>query len=233
MLKNRVKRVGERIRFYRKQQQMTLETLAAKMNKSKATISKYENGTIIMDIETLYELADVFCIPVYCFIDDIRKESINDGHMPFTSSILYFYIFKGSGNREIAESYLSLAKKDGEWQITLYYGGVPDRLNKSCLVYIGKGFGTDTTFSFIVTNYQNNLDQMYFTASLPYINWNGYLAGFWVGLTFEGVTPICMKAVISEKPMEDKEALRKLLTVTPDELNYFKKRDKFLLRNEE
>ena len=31
-----------------------------------------------------------------------------------------------------------------------------------------------------------------------YINWNGYLAGFWVGLTFEGVTPICMKAVISE-----------------------------------
>lgn len=233
MLKNRVKRVGERIRLYRKQQKMTLETLAAKMNKSKATISKYENGTIIMDIETLYELADVFCIPVYCLIDDIRKESINDGHMPFTSSILYFYIFKGSGNREIAESYLSLAKKDGEWQITLYYGGVPDRLNKSCLVYIGKGFGTDTTFSFIVTNYQNNLDQMYFTASLPYINWNGYLAGFWVGLTFEGVTPICMKAVISEKPMEDKEALRKLLTVTPDELNYFKKRDKFLLRNEE
>lgn len=151
-MKNRVRRVGERIRFYRKQQKMTLETLAAKMNKSKATISKYENGTIIMDIETLYEFADVFRIPVYCLIDDIRKESINDGHMPFTSSILYFYIFKGSGNREVAESYMSLAKKDDDWQITLYYGGVPDRLNKSCLVYIGKGFGTDTTFSFIVTN---------------------------------------------------------------------------------
>ncbi|BDF34860.1 hypothetical protein CE91St62_29220 [Lachnospiraceae bacterium] len=232
-MENRIKRVGERIRFYRKQQKMTLETLAAKMNKSKATISKYENGTIIMDIETLYEFADVFCIPIYCLIDDIRKESVNDGHMPFTSSTLYFYIFKGSGNREITESYLSLAKKDDDWQITLYYGGIPDSLNKSCLVYIGKGFGTDTTFSFIVTNYQNNLDQMYFTASLPYINWNGYLAGFWVGLTFEGVTPICMKAVISENRMEDREALRKLLTVTTDELNYFKKRDKFLLRNEE
>lgn len=232
-MENRIKRVGERIRFYRKQQKMTLETLAAKMNKSKATISKYENGTIIMDIETLYEFADVFCIPIYCLIDDIRKESVNGGHMPFTSSTLYFYIFKGSGNREITESYLSLAKKDDDWQITLYYGGIPDSLNKSCLVYIGKGFGTDTTFSFIVTNYQNNLDQMYFTASLPYINWNGYLAGFWVGLTFEGVTPICMKAVISENRMEDREALRKLLTVTTDELNYFKKRDKFLLRSEE
>lgn len=95
-MKDRVKRVGERIRFYRKHQKMTLEVLAAKMNKSKATISKYENGTIIMDIETLYEFADVFCIPVYCLIDDIRKESVNDRHMPFSSSILYFTFLKAA-----------------------------------------------------------------------------------------------------------------------------------------
>lgn len=233
MAMDRVKQVGERIRFYRKQEKMTLEMLAAKMNKSKATISKYENGTIVMDIGTLYDFADVFRIPVYCLIDDTRKETGVHGHMPFSSSILYFYIFKGSGNREIAESYLSLAEKDGECQVTLYYGGLPDKRNKSCLVYIGKGCGTDTTFSFMVTNYQNPLDQMYFTASLPYINWNGYLAGFWVGLTFEGVTPICMKAVISETSMEDRETLRKLLTVTNAELNYFKKHDKFLLRSED
>ena len=232
-VENRVKRVGERIRFYRKQQKMTLEMLAEKMNKSKATISKYENGSIIMDIETLYDFADVFQIPVYCLVEDMRKESGRHSHIPFSSSILYFYIYKGSGNRAIAESYLSLAEKDDGCQVTLYYGGIPSNLNKSCLVYIGKGFGTDTTFSFMVTNYQNTLDQMYFTASLPYINWSGYLVGFWVGLTFEGVTPICMKAVISETPIEDQETLRRLLKVTPEELNYFKKRDKFLLRSED
>ena len=230
---SRAKRVGERIRFFRNQKKMTLEMLAEKMNKSRATICKYENGNIVMDIETLYDFAEAFQVPVCCLMEDVRKDSEIEKNAPFSSSILYFYIYKGSGNREIAESYLSLAKKDGKYQITLYYDGAPDRLNKSCLVYIGQGFGSDTTFSFMVTNYRNELDQMYFTASLPYINWSGYLVGFWIGLTFEGVTPICMKAVISEKPMEDKELLRRLLKVTPAELNYFKSKDKFLLRSEE
>ena len=192
---SRAKRVGERIRIFRKQKKMTLEMLAEKMNKSRATICKYENGNIVMDIETLYDFAEAFQVPVCCLMEDVWK--------------------------------------DGKYQITLYYDGAPDRLNKSCLVYIGQGFGSDTTFSFMVTNYRNELDQMYFTASLPYINWSGYLVGFWIGLTFEGVTPICMKAVISEKPMEDKELLRRLLKVTPAELNYFKSKDKFLLRSEE
>lgn len=230
---NRAKRVGERIHFYRKQKKLTLEMLAEKLHKSKATLSKYENGSIIIDIETLYDLADVLQIPVYCLIEDIREESTQIGTIPFTSSILYFYIYKGSRNREIVESYLSLAEKGNGLQVTLYYGSVPSKLNKSCLVYIGQGFCSETTFSFLVTNYQNVLDQMYFTSSLPYINWNGCLVGFWVGLTFENVTPICMKAVISETPIEDEDTLRKLLKVTPEELQYFRKRDKFQLRRED
>lgn len=212
---------------------MTLEAIAAKMNKSKATISKYENGSIVMDIETLYEFADVFCVPVHCLMEDSCRGPKMPVHMPFSSTVLYFYIYKGSGNREIVESHLRLAEKDGECQVTLYYGGAPDKLSRSCLVYIGKGFSSETTFSFMVTNYQNELDQMYFTASLPYINWDGYLVGFWVGLTFEGVTPICMKAVISEAPIENQEILKRLLAVTHAELSYFKRRDKFLLRSEE
>ena len=232
-MKNRVKRVGERIKFYRNQQKMTLEMLAMKLNKSKATISKYENGAIIIDIDTLYELADIFQIPVYCLLEDVPKGNASNIYVPFSSPILYFYIYKGSGNREIAVSYLNLTEKNGECQVTLYYGGIPDKLNKSCLVYIGNGFKSDTTFSFMVTNYQNPLDQMYFTASLPYMNRSNYLVGFWVGLTFEGVTPICMKAVISESPIEEQDTLRRLLAISTAELNYFKRRDKFLLRNDD
>lgn len=232
-MESRAKRVGERIRFYRKQQKMTLESMAAKMNKSKATISKYESGSIVMDIETLYEFADVFGIPACCLMEDAFREPRLPFCLPFSSTVLYFYIYKGSGNREIVESYLRMSEMDGECQVALYYGGIPEKLSRTSLVYIGKGFGSDTTFSFVVTNYQNELDQMYFTASLPYINWDGYLVGFWVGLTFEGVTPICMKAVISEEPIEDKEKLNRLLSVTHAELSYFKRRDKFLLRSED
>lgn len=99
------------------------------------------------------------------------------------------------------------------------------------MTYLGDGFISDTTFSFLVTNYQNPLDQMYFTASRPYIHPEKRFLGFWVGLTFESVTPVCMKALVSEEPIEDRQELIEQLTVTPAELAYFRKKDKFMLQN--
>ena len=43
---------------------MTLEELAAAVCKSKATLSKYEKGDIVIDIETLYEIADALEIHI-------------------------------------------------------------------------------------------------------------------------------------------------------------------------
>lgn len=97
---------------------------------------------------------------------------------------------------------------------------------------MGDAFVTDTTFSFLVTNYQNRLDQMYFTSSRPYINRNDCFVGFLVGLTFENVAPVCMKAVISEKPIGDQEKINELLAVTQSEIAYFRKKNKFLLQND-
>ena len=49
---------GRRIRYFRTGSGMTLEELAAKVYKSKATISKYEKGEIKLDLETFYDIAD-------------------------------------------------------------------------------------------------------------------------------------------------------------------------------
>ena len=46
--------VGQRIRLYRKTKNLTIETFAGMIHKSKATVSKYENGDISIDIETLF-----------------------------------------------------------------------------------------------------------------------------------------------------------------------------------
>lgn len=53
------KQTGERIRMYRKMKSMTLQQLADRIHKSRASVSKYENGEIAMDIETLGEIARV------------------------------------------------------------------------------------------------------------------------------------------------------------------------------
>ena len=48
--------VGQRIRLYRKTKNLTIETFAGMIHKSKATVSKYENGDISIDIETLFTI---------------------------------------------------------------------------------------------------------------------------------------------------------------------------------
>ena len=61
--------VGKRIRLYRKMKNMTIEVFAGLINKSKATVSKYENGDIAIDIETLFIIANALDISVNQLID--------------------------------------------------------------------------------------------------------------------------------------------------------------------
>ncbi len=59
----------QRIKKYRKSRGYTIEQFSAMINKSKATVSKYENGTITIDVETLYDIARALDIDLKCFID--------------------------------------------------------------------------------------------------------------------------------------------------------------------
>ena len=61
--------MGQRIKKYRKSRGYTIEQFSAMINKSKATLSKYENGAITIDIETLYDIAQALDIDLKCFID--------------------------------------------------------------------------------------------------------------------------------------------------------------------
>ena len=56
--------IGKKIRYFRTGKNKTLEELAAAVCKSKATLSKYEKGDIVIDIETLYEIADALQIHI-------------------------------------------------------------------------------------------------------------------------------------------------------------------------
>ena len=55
-------KIAENIRFFRKQVGLTQEELAARFGSRKTLISNYEIGRHTPDIETLWELADIFDI---------------------------------------------------------------------------------------------------------------------------------------------------------------------------
>ena len=55
-------KIAENIRFFRKQAGLTQEEVAARFGSRKTLISNYEIGRNTPDIETLWELADIFDI---------------------------------------------------------------------------------------------------------------------------------------------------------------------------
>ena len=57
-------KIAENIRFSRKQAGLTQEELAARFGSQKTLISNYEIGRNTPDIETLWELADIFDITI-------------------------------------------------------------------------------------------------------------------------------------------------------------------------
>lgn len=57
-------KIAENIRFFRKQARLTQEELAARFGSRKTLISNYEIGRNTPDIETLWELADIFDITI-------------------------------------------------------------------------------------------------------------------------------------------------------------------------
>lgn len=54
--------LGERIRYYRKNNGLSIEQFASMLNKSKSSLSKYERGEILPDIETLYKMTSILHI---------------------------------------------------------------------------------------------------------------------------------------------------------------------------
>ena len=61
--------IGQRIRLYRKSNGLTLEELAARIHKSKSSVSKYESGDIAVDVETLVEIANALGIDLWQLLD--------------------------------------------------------------------------------------------------------------------------------------------------------------------
>ena len=75
--------VGEQIRKYRKAGKLTLQDLADAIHKSRATVCKYENGEIAVDIETLYEISQVLQVSMTqltAYLPESTKQVLSAPH---------------------------------------------------------------------------------------------------------------------------------------------------------
>lgn len=216
--------VGQRIKKYRKSRGYTIEQFSTMINKSKATLSKYENGAITIDIETLYEIAQALDIELKCFIDYqppmFRSEPALPKNNYFNQSLAYMYYYDGRV-RQMTRSLLrfSHASDHDGIEVTLYMGVTsfsdPDRCQH---LFTGEMKAYDTITHMVLTNQINEAEKLYICMLNPMQNRMpavGLVSGIGSSPFF---APIALKALISKEPLEEGDRL--LSTVKLDKDDY-------------
>ena len=86
--------IGARIAFLRRLKGLTLAELAERVNKHKSTISKYESGQIIIDIESLKEVADALGVDVAQIVEMPNTSRLTSApigpHNPFCLASTFY-----------------------------------------------------------------------------------------------------------------------------------------------
>ena len=227
--------VGQRIRLYRKTKNLTIETFAGMIHKSKATVSKYENGDISIDIETLFVIAQALEIPVNQLIDYTKEEAPAEGegtvNHQLTKSRYYMYFYDGRRNR-IARNIIEVqdgGQENGVFDANMYaYLENFDNYYQCKLLYHGVMRRYDTFVNFNFEN-QNNKVERAFLYAINSFSHSGRMAGLYCGLSTQPILPACFKFVLSPEILEEDEELKSELTVSKEDIKVLKKMNMFVV----
>lgn len=86
------KEFGERLKEFRKAKGYSLDNIANALNKTSATVSRYETGDILPDLETLSLICNELGINESdLFNNDVQLNNIENSKNPFGVKTLYLY----------------------------------------------------------------------------------------------------------------------------------------------
>ena len=229
------KLVGEKIRMYRKLNHMTLDDVAAKVYKSSATLSKYENGSIIIDVETLNQIADVLGVRPECFLEGIQKPPKKEKQIArgfFRSSdIFYLYWSTGTKKGKIMRGLLEISHGEKEDSAMIYVCTDSDFSKTSAIsVYRGTMVYTDVYTRVYAENITNPIDYI-FLHILEEFNSFSFVNAMEIGMATNSCKPVaCLVLISKERQTENKTLLERLL-FGKEEIQFLKKGNYFSIQN--
>ena len=226
--------VGQKIRLYRKMKGLTIEAFSGMIGKSKATVSKYENGDISIDIETLFMIAQKLEVPVNQLIDYAEEnnaaESSTAQHQ-LSKSRYYMYFYDGRRNR-IARNVIEVkdgGQENGVFDANMYaYLENFDNYYQCKLLYHGVMRRSDTFVNFNFEN-QNNKVERAFLYAINSFSHSDRMAGLYCGLSTQPILPACFKFVLSPEILEENDELKEELTVSKEDVKTLKKMNMFVV----
>ena len=234
--------VGQKIRSYRKMKKMTLQQLADAIHKSRATVSKYENGEISVDVETLYEISAVLEVGMEQLTDyhpprdEEQTVTVSDynGESPFfRAQRLYFYFYDGRYKR-LKEAVIHVHKKsmdpDGLYQASMTIHASTPTGRSSEVYYTGNVLYSDMLIRFSFVNQFNKLEQDLLYIFNP-LERRDYTEGLLCGISSTDLMPCAFKCVVALAPNVDDQEMRQRLMLNPKELRRWQKMNMLIVDN--
>lgn len=234
-MSNLTEHIGKKIKLYRKAKGMTLNTLAASINKSPATMSKYENGSICIDIETLFDIAKVLNCNVERLIDynedkvDTQTQTSQYGFAD--NDILYMYSYDMK-NSQLVRSVIHLHQRADSYSFdTSMYAHVKsyDDFYGCKFLYRGRFWPSDSISFFHMQNVTNSIEHLTLNLIMP-LNSSGHMLGLLSSISAKYLLPTVAKVVVSREVLKISDWLVEQLTFAKEEIQNMRK-DQVLILN--
>ena len=197
---------GKRIRFYRRLKKLSQDELAIAIHKSESTLSKYERGTIAIDIATLLDIARVLNVSISELVDFDQpipqKKADGTGLFDKNSTLYIYFYLKHRKKFESGVIHLNYPDGDGASAQCRCYLAIPSSGElEECMYY---STGTMDCFDLVsyinITNSTMPMDRMCIYIMNPYArNTNAW--GFFSGIAYDGASIFLYKTLISPKPI--------------------------------
>jgi len=228
--------VGKRIRLYRKTKNLTIEAFSGMINKSKATISKYENGDISIDIETLFTIANALRISVNQLVDYEKPASLREIEEEVSMSQwsdtvqIYLYFYDGRRGRVVRNVIeAKIGDSKGMYPATLYADVESyENLYNCKFLYHGTMNRYDAFTNFNFVNHNNKVERVFIYAINSFSH-SGCMMGMFSGLSTQPMSPVSFKCLLSPDIVEEGKGLKELLLLTKEDAKQMKKMNMFFV----
>lgn len=221
--------VGQRIRKSRKGKGLTIDEFAKKINKSKATVSKYENGAIVLDVETLLDIADALEMDVRSLMD-YKSPNVKPKALPvdsfFNQSRYYMYYYDGRV-KKVVRSVIDLRVDDSSdenrIEATLYMGlDNFGNTEKSQHIFEGRLLPYDTITHISLTNQINKTERLYLCVLNP-MHAHSPAVGIMSGIASSPFfAPMGIKILVSKNQLAEDEAFKSVIEMGKEDTKNLK-----------
>ena len=220
--------VGQKIKFFRKKKGLTLEALASAICKSKATVCKYENGNIAVDIVTLYDISHALGIHVeqLLYAEPGQPQPAQQAFLPtFFKNLtqFYIYLFDGRSNQiNICVADILSQTEPNVFKVMMYMNISGYDTYQYCEnTYWGYLKHYDAVSNLILYNQDTPMEQLTISVLASYLDAPTKWALFF-GISSRPLMPIAMKVLISKKRLPQTAELEKKLHISKEDIRLLK-----------